>query len=160
MASDARSRTREDGGFPTREETEAWVALNLAQRKIYRAMDTALKAEDLPPLRWYDVLWSLERSDKAGLRAFELERMLIFEQSNLSRLLTRMIGEGLVRESVCRQDRRAKVLRITAAGRRTRARMWATYGPLMHRHLGAAGTAVELRQIATALRGLLDGPKG
>ena len=94
-----------------------WVALNLAQRRIYRSMDSALKANGLPPLRWYDVLWSLERSDRAGLYAYELERALIFEQSNLSRLLNRMIREGLVRETACTEDRRAKVLRITAKGK-------------------------------------------
>ena len=154
------SRNREETATPTGDETALWVSLNLAQRRIYREMDAALKAADLPPLRWYDVLWSLERDKGGGLRAFELERSLIFEQSNLSRLLTRMIGEGLVRETVCRRDRRAKVLRITAAGRRTRARMWETYGPLIHRHLGAAGTPSELKRIAAALSGVLDGASG
>ena len=155
MTHNARSRTREDADFPTREETELWVALNLAQRRIYRAMDTALKSSGLPPLRWYDVLWSLERKDQAGLYAHELEKALIFEQSNLSRLLNRMIREDLVRETVCKEDRRAKVLRITAKGRRTRREMWAIYGPLIHRHLGEISDPRDQKRTASALQRLL-----
>ncbi|MGI9510565.1 MAG: MarR family winged helix-turn-helix transcriptional regulator, partial [Geminicoccaceae bacterium] len=94
----AQSRER-DLSYPTAEETALWVAFNRAQRSIYRSMDSALKAAGLPPLRWYDVLWSLERSKEKGVRPFELEKLLIFEQSNLSRLLRRMIDAGLVEES-------------------------------------------------------------
>ncbi|MEH6548030.1 MAG: hypothetical protein V7701_16455, partial [Sneathiella sp.] len=65
--------------YPTEEETKLWVALNLSQTKIYRIIDTALKSEGLPNLRWYDVLWELERAQESGLRPFELERILIFE---------------------------------------------------------------------------------
>ena len=40
-----------DRMYPTEEETALWVAMNLAQRSVYRAMDAALKARGLPPLR-------------------------------------------------------------------------------------------------------------
>ena len=155
MTSSSHSRTREVTGFPTKEETELWVALNLAQRSIYRSMDSALKSSGLPPLRWYDVLWSLERSDRAGLYAHELEKALIFEQSNLSRLLNRMIREELVRETVCTEDRRAKILRITAKGRRIRRKMWDIYGPLIHRFVAEIPDPRDQRQAASVLRMLL-----
>ena len=149
------SRNREATAYPTGDETALWVSLNLAQRSIYRVMDAALKAEGLPPLRWYDVLWSLERDKGDGLRAFELERSLIFEQSNLSRLLRRMIGEGLAAESVCPEDRRGKVLRITAEGRRIRKRMWRIYGPLIKRHMREVA-ARDQRRMASALLSLTE----
>ena len=120
---------------PTQKETELWVALNLSQRAIYRAMDSALKAEGLPPLRWYDVLWELERTESNGLRPFEIEQRLIFEQSNLSRLLRRLASEGMVEEFSFPGDGRGKVLKITARGRETRKRMWKIYGPLIHKHM-------------------------
>lgn len=117
--------------YPSAQETGLWVALNLAQRTLHQSMEAALKAQNLPTLRWYDVLWALERSD-GGLRPFELERALLFEQSNLSRQNRRMIDEGLIEEQVCPQDRRGKILTITASGRRVRKRMWEVYGPLLH----------------------------
>ena len=141
--------------YPTQEETRLWVALNLSQRAIYRTMDSALRAEGLPPLRWYDVLWELERARDRGLRPLELERSLLFEQSNLSRLLRRMVGEGLVDEFAYHEDGRGKVLRITREGRRVRSRMWAIYGPLIHQHISRASERYDLKTAAAALNSLI-----
>ena len=142
--------------FPSQEETALWIALNLAQRSAYGAMDAALKAKRLPPLRWYDVLWSIERARGEGLRPFEIERSLLFEQSNLSRLLSRMIGEGLVEESVFQDDRRGKILRITGKGRRVRKQMWQIYGPLLHRHMSGLSSAYDLEDITSAINSLIE----
>ena len=141
--------------YPTEEETALWVALNLAQRSVYGAMDAALKARGLPPLRWYDVLWAIERAGDGGVRPFEMERSLLFEQSNLSRLLRRMTGEGLVEESVFQDDRRGKVLRITQKGRQVRKEMWQVYGPLIHRHMGGLSDEYDLEEMALALSSLI-----
>jgi DNA-binding MarR family transcriptional regulator len=141
--------------YPTKDETKVWVALNLSQRGIYRGMDSALKAEGLPPLRWYDVLWELERAKEGELRPRELEKSLIFEQSNLSRLLRRMVGEGFVDEATFKEDRRGKVLRITEEGRQVRARMWKVYGPLIHRHISRITDGYDLKFTASALNSLI-----
>ena len=141
--------------YPAEEETALWVALNLAQRSVYGVMDAALKAEGLPPLRWYDVLWAIERAGEGGVRPFEMERSLLFEQSNLSRLLRRMTGEGLVEESVFKDDRRGKVLRITQKGRQVRKQMWQIYGPLIHKHMRALSDGYDLEDIALALSSLI-----
>ena len=142
--------------YPTTDETALWVALNLGQRSVYAEMDAALKAEGLPPLRWYDVLWAIERAGEGGLRPFEMERSLLFEQSNLSRLLRRMIDEGLVEESVCPNDRRGKVLRITAEGCEVRLQMWKVYGPLIHKHMSGLSDGYDLEDIAAALKSLIE----
>ena len=147
------SRER-DLTYPSAEETALWVALNRAQRSIYRSMDSALKVNGLPPLRWYDILWSLERAKEMGLRPFELEKMLIFEQSNLSRLLRRMIDAGLVEESPFRDDRRGKVLALTSKGCRIRAQMWKIYGPLIHEHTSGVSKRHDLADIVSALKSL------
>ena len=145
--------------YPTTEETTLWVALNLAQRSVYNAMDSALKSEGLPRLRWYDILWGIERSDADGLRPIEIERSLLFEQSNLSRILRRMIEEGLVKESVCPDDRRGRLLRITAKGRRVRKQMWKIYGPLIHMSMSKASKNHEPAQFTRALKSLIEQPE-
>ncbi len=141
---------------PTPDETELWVALNLSQRAIYRAMDSALKAEGLPPLRWYDVLWELERTKSNGLRPFEIEQKLIFEQSNLSRLLQRLACEGMVEEFSFPGDGRGKVLKITVKGRETRKRMWKIYGPLIHKHMCKIADQGDLAITVSALNTFID----
>lgn len=140
--------------YPTQEETHVWLALNLAQRSIHRAMEAALKENGLPSLRWYDVLWELERA-KEGLRPFELERRLIFEQSNLSHMLRRIIGEGLVEQLAHKGDGRGKVVRITAAGRKVRKRMWKVYGPLIHQHFSKIPDEHKHKDITSALNSLV-----
>lgn len=140
---------------PSKEATDLWVALNFAQRTIYRAIDCRLKAEGLPPLRWYDVLWELDRS-RDGLRPFELERRLIFEQSNLSRLLRRTVDEGLVEERPHRKDGRGKVLHITKNGHRLRQQMWKIYGPQIQAHVGRAAENHDARAAVDTLTALIE----
>ena len=152
---DSPSRER-DGEYPTAEETALWIALNRAQRSIHRSIDAALKARGLPPLRWYDVLWSLERAKGEVVRPFELEKLLILEQSNLSRLLHRMIDAGLVKESKFRGDRRGKVLGITSKGCQTREQMWKIYGPLIHEHIGSIPKQFDPASIARGLKSLFE----
>ncbi|MCP4315561.1 MAG: MarR family transcriptional regulator [Hyphomicrobiales bacterium] len=141
--------------YPTKEETRLWVALNLSQRKIYREMDTALKTEGLPPLRWYDVLWELERATCGGLRPYEMGQKLNFEQSNLSRLLQRLVCEGLVEEFVYPDDGRGKVLQITARGREVRKQMWKIYGSLIHKHISKVSDQDDMATAVSALNLLI-----
>lgn len=140
--------------YPSDNETQLWVTINLAQRTVFRAIDAALKAKGLPPLLWYDVLWSMERASRDGVRPFELEKLLLHEQSNLSRLFRRMTEMGLTEASVCPQDRRGRIFRITKKGREVRKKMWAIYGPLMHHHMVKVGDDGKLGNLVETLKPL------
>ena len=129
--------------YPSEEETRLWVSMNFAMRAISRDMETALKSAGLPSLRWYDVLWVLEGA-KDGLRQFEIENKLLFEQSNVSHMLRKIVSAGLVETVTHEGDRRGKIVRITKAGRATRKAMWKVYGPLIHKHLGKIRTPDDL----------------
>lgn len=141
---------------PTAEQTALWVALNRAQRAIYRTMDAELKANGLPPLRWYDVLWELERTQQDGLRPKEIEKSHLFEQSNLSRLLQRLVDEGLVEVLEYPDDGRGKIMKITPHGRRMRKRMWTIYGPLIHKLMSPIDSSEELSKTSATLGKLID----
>ncbi len=136
------------------ETTAVWVALNLAYRSVHREMEKALKEAGLPSLRWYDVLWELERS-RDGMRPFELENGLLFEQSNLSRMLRRIVDEGLIQAFAYEGDGRGKVLRITAKGRRLRKRMWQIYGPQIESHFGKIVDANKAGKLVSILKPLI-----
>ncbi|WP_164659139.1 MarR family winged helix-turn-helix transcriptional regulator [Tropicibacter sp. Alg240-R139] len=112
--------------FETRER--AWIALNRVRTRIYRDVERALVTAGLPKLNWYDVLWELEQHPD-GLRPVRLEERLLFDQSSFSRQVVRMAEEGLLTREKAADDRRGKVLRITAKGREIRARMWVIYRP-------------------------------
>lgn len=141
--------------YPNKNITDLWITINRVQRGIYRSIDTKLKQQGLPALRWYDVLWELERS-KHGLRPFELENKLIFEQSNLSRLLKRIIGDGLAQEVVSENDKRGKVIQITAEGIEVRKKMWCIYGPLIQKHMGEMIKSPKISEFTEALNSLIE----
>src|ERR1700751_3913382 len=81
---------------PSQTVERAWARLIKAQRTALGSVEGALKAAGLPPLAWYDALLELERAGAPGLRPFELERAMLLEQYNLSRLLDRMERAGYV----------------------------------------------------------------
>lgn len=120
---------------PTEEETRVWIAFNFAHRRIHHDMEDALAREGLPSLKWYDVLWAIEMTGQDGVRARKLRDWLLFEQSNLSRVLSKLVADGLVQETPCDIDRRAKILRITPEGQTLRLKMWRVYGEKIHEHM-------------------------
>ena len=139
---------------PDEATTSAWIALMRAQRRAMSLVEARLKEAELPPLSWYDALWELEKAGQQGLRPFELERALLFEQYNLSRLAERLVSAGLVERCECPNDRRGQVLKITPEGRALRDRMWAVYGHAIAKVVGARLGAGEAEALAALLRKL------
>ncbi len=68
---------------PAEATIRAWARLTKAQNQALGSIEATLKAADLPPLAWYDVLLETERAGKGGLRPFELERAMLLAQYNL-----------------------------------------------------------------------------
>lgn len=132
----------------------AWIALSRAQRSALGRVEARLKAEDLPPLSWYDALWELEKAGEAGLRPFELERAMLFEQYNLSRLADRLAKAGYMQRETCLDDRRGQLLKISHAGRELRRRMWDVYSQAIEEEVGARLTSPEASALAELLRKL------
>ena len=59
---------------PSSTVTRAWARLVKAQQLAQEAIESRLKAAQLPPLAWYDALLELERAGACGLRPFESTR--------------------------------------------------------------------------------------
>src|SRR5687768_7589180 len=121
---------------PDEATVAAWIGLLRAQRAALGRVEERLKAEALPPLDWYDALWELEKAGEVGLRPFELERAMLFEQYNLSRLAERLAKAGLIERDACAEDRRGQVLKVSPAGRALRRRMWEVYSQAIEEAVG------------------------
>ena len=149
------------GMSPSESVVRVWARLVRAERLALGAIEQALRAARLPPLAWYDALFELERAGERGLRPFELEREMLLEQYNLSRLLDRIEKAGYLERRACADDRRGQVVVITASGREMRRRMWAVYGPAIQRAIGERLRRGQVETLARLL-GLLIGkrPRG
>ena len=136
--------------------SHTWALMLQAHAVLLEAMQARLKAADLPPLEWYDVLWALEQAAGHRLRMGALAERLLLTRFNITRLVDRLEQEGLVQRQQSKEDRRGADAVLTAKGRALRAKMWAVYRPAIeenfNRHLGAA----QQQTLAETLERLLE----
>ncbi len=136
---------------------KAWVELIRAHRSALCSVERALRAAELPPLEWYDVLLELERG--GPLRPRDLQDRLLLAQYNLSRLLDRMESDKLIARERCSEDARCQWVRATAAGKALRQRMWPVYSCAIEQALGAKLTAGQAGRLSDLLARLSTCPK-
>src|SRR5947208_3359709 len=116
---------------PSAEATAAWMRLMRVQGRVLDAVEHELKKAGFPPLAWYDALLELSRAPSGEMRPVELERQMLIPQYSASRLIDRLVDEGLAARRVARGRReaafgipdrhRARKDAIHAAGARARA---------------------------------------
>jgi DNA-binding MarR family transcriptional regulator len=145
------------GHSPSEAVVHAWALLMKAQRVALEQVERELRGSKLPPLAWYDVLLELERAEPEGMRPFELEQHLLLAQYNLSRLLERLERAGYVQRRDCEEDGRGHRLRVTAAGRAIRRRMWPVYGEAIEKAIGSRLSTKRAEQLAELLGEVLSG---
>ena len=142
---------------PCDSTVSAWTRLVRAQRCTLVAVERSLKEAGFPPLEWYDVLLELERG--APLRPRDLQVRLLLAQSNLSRLLDRMEADGAIERGSCKEDARGQVVRLTAAGKSLRKRMWAVYAAAIQDVIGSRISSAQAAKLSELL-GRLSGCSG
>lgn len=109
----------------------------------------------MPTLAWYDVLLELERSRDNALRPFELERAMLLEQYNLSRLLSRMESAGFIERQTCDDDGRGQIVSITNEGRKQRRKMWPVYALAIESAIGTKLAETEISRFNEILLQLI-----
>jgi DNA-binding MarR family transcriptional regulator len=67
----------------------------------------------------------------------ELERQMLIPQYSTSRLIDRLVDEGLVVRRECKIDKRGQFVEITEAGRELQKRMWSAYSAAIEKHVGS-----------------------
>jgi len=123
---------------PSTEATAAWIRLMRVQSRVLDAVEQDLKKAGFPPLAWYDALLELSRAPAGEMRPVELERQMLIPQYSTSRLIDRLVDEGLAARRECKIDKRGQFVEITDAGR--------------EKHVGSKLSDAE----AAKLSGLLD----
>lgn len=112
---------------------EAWAALFEAQRTVVLQVERELAAAGLPPLAWYDLLYTLYREPGHRVRMHEIADQVLMSRSGLTRLADRVEQAGLIARRQCAVDRRGLELELLPAGREMLRRLWAVYGDVVAR---------------------------
>lgn len=132
----------------------AWQVLSRAHRRLQGHLETALKAEGLPPLDVLDALAALDAGSD-GQTAKSLEHSLMLPQYGVSRLLDRMEKDGLIRRVADASDKRLKHVHLTETGRATLIAMVQTRDAALDAFLAPRAKPGQLDRI-TDLLSLLD----
>jgi len=114
----------------------AWARLLQVAPTLQAAVEADLKAAGLPPPQWYDALAALDRAPEHSLVPGEIERHLLLTQCTTSRLIDRLVAEGLVARHINPDDRRRQTIRLSDSGRALLARIWPVYAGAIERHVG------------------------
>lgn len=141
---------------PSEAVVDAWIALNRAQQTALLKIERAFRDAKLPPHAWYDVLWELHRAGESGLRPFEIERQMLIAQSNISRLIDRLVERGYAERRRCEEDGRGQRVVITSAGREMRKRMWPVYARAISEAIGHSFSEREAMNVASLLTRLVE----
>jgi DNA-binding MarR family transcriptional regulator len=137
----------------------AWSHFLGAHAMAIRAVEARLKAADLPPLGWYDVLLELERAG-GTLRIGELGERLVIEPYNMTRLVDRLLKRGLIARERAEDDRRGALVSLTAEGAAMRSRMWPVYRRAIDEKFAAALDEADAEALTRALKKVIAGLRG
>ena len=101
--------------LPDRNGLEAWSSLLQAHATLMRRLEVDLAQETGLALADFDVLAQLANAG-GELRMAELAARALISRSGMTRRVTRLVDEGLVRRANADGDARAVVVALTDAG--------------------------------------------
>lgn len=140
----------------------AWRNLLRAHAQVARVLEAELEEAHRLPLASYDVLVQLAEAPDGALRMSELADAVLLSRSGLTRLVDRLVKEGLVERRSCPSDLRGTLAVLTPAGL---ARLRAASGTHLRgvaRHVLAHYSPAELELLGDLLGRLVasDEPGG
>ena len=99
-------------------ELAAWAGFLRTHTTLIRRLDDELTRSHGLPLSSYDVLVQVESAPDRRLRMSELADAVLLSRSGLTRLVARLVDQGLLERVDCEKDARGAYAALTEAGRR------------------------------------------
>jgi DNA-binding MarR family transcriptional regulator len=128
------------------DEVRAWGGYLRTHARIVRELDEELRAAHGMPLGTFDVLINLALVPEEMLRMHQLADAIVLSRSGLTRLVDRLVREGLVERRRCGEDARGAWAVLTPAGKRALAQAAPThFDGVRRRFLSALDGADQAR---------------
>jgi len=93
-----------------------WRAFLLAHARVARRMDEELRAEHDISFAEYDALLTIAQAPGRRIRMGQLADEVLLSKSGVTRLIDRLVGDGLVERSACLADARGAEAVLTERG--------------------------------------------
>ena len=143
---------------PTAEEAyEVWKAVLRVQARMLAELDRRTADAGVLPPTWLDVLLKLSQAPGRRLRMSDLAEMTFLSRGGITRLVTRIEADGLLRREPCPDDGRGAFAVLTPAGSSALRRAGPVYRQALIDRFAAHLTAAQARAAAAALEAVLAG---
>lgn len=100
----------------TRESLLAWLELLRTANYIKKTVDAKLRAEFGQSISRFDVLSTLERGQRNGVRAGDLSRSMVVSEGNITQLMSKLLRDGLVLKRNDNNDARVVIYSLSDEG--------------------------------------------
>jgi DNA-binding MarR family transcriptional regulator len=136
-------------------ELRAWQAFLRAHHVVTDTLDEELSREQDLPLGSYEVLLHLSLAPARALRMSDLADRVLLSRSGISRLVDRLVSDGLLERHTCESDGRGVYAALTERGHRRLRRAADTHLRGVREHFTDRLSPSELDELARLLGKLL-----
>ncbi len=105
-----------------------------ANRRLVRLVETSMRETHGLPLVDFEAMMRLSRSPDRQLSMSELAGQMVLTPGGVTRLVDRLIDQGLVERASCPSDRRVQWAHLTDEGLRTVSEALVTHLDDLHEH--------------------------
>jgi DNA-binding MarR family transcriptional regulator len=135
---------------------EPWRAFLQAHARVTRRLDEELRAEHDLSLAEYDALLSIAEAPDRRIRMRQLADRVILSKSGVTRLIDRLVLDGLVQRDACLSDARGAEAVLTSAGLDRLRRASRTHLRGIDEHFLAAVDDADLSVIQRSMRAVAE----
>ena len=139
------------------EEMAAWRAFVLANARIVKLLQAELEDEQGLSLPAYECLVRLSEAGDGRMRMSDLATVATLTPSGLTRLVDKLVADGLVERVRCESDARVVYAAITPAGTQRLKDAYPTHLRGVRQHFIDRLTPTQLASLHTALAPLVSG---
>ncbi len=135
----------------TESELRAWQAFLHAHHDLVGKLDAELRDEHGLTFGTYDVLLRLARAPGRCFRMTELAERVLMSPSGLTRMVDRLVAQGLVQRERFDGDARVMLARLTDRGRQVLRQAARTHVRGIREHFTGKMSDGQLQEVASAL---------
>ena len=139
------------------ERVSAWLNLVQAGSIVSEALEGALEAEVGLSLAQHEVLVRLSSASEGRLPMHDVADLLLVSKSGVTRLVDRMVRDGLVERTSCASDRRIVYAQLTPAGRGKLEEAGPVFVGALEDAFSAHLADADVRKLRSTLRKVLEG---